>query len=230
MRRNWKDWAGLVAGALVLLAGIALTGGLAQLLLAWTLGTLSTFAFVGWFIGGDVASLPWVWGAVGEQATGELLEKLPADWHVEHDVVYRYGNWDHIVVGAAGVFLLDSKNIRGKAVAKDDALCSGRLRYAGGSFRGAAVGLKEALEAEVGPPLFVNAVAVVWGDFPQQRVEQTNVTYIAAGRLIEWLQGLPPKLTPARRDALVAGAQRLALSAEAAPVPQLELAQTVART
>lgn len=67
-------------------------------------------------------------GAVGEQATGEL-EALSSDWHVEHDVTYRYVNWDHAFVGPPGVFLLDTKNLRGGAVmVKDNAHRSGRAR------------------------------------------------------------------------------------------------------
>jgi hypothetical protein len=231
MRRNWKDWVGIAIVAPALLVAVILTDGMPQVILAWTLGAVCMMAAVGWIIGGDVASLPWAWGAIGEQATGEVLEGLSSDWYAEHDVAYAYGNWDHILVGPAGVFMLDTKRFRGRPVTvKDGALYSGRTRCAGARFRGAAYGLKEALQAHVGPPLFVHAIVVVWGDFSQEHLEQERVTYIAGDQLVAWLEGLPPKLTPARKDTLVNGIRLLATTAEDRHVPQLELAQTAART
>jgi hypothetical protein len=51
----------------------------------------------------------WRQGAEGEKWTAKELRKLPDGWRVRHDLQSRYGNVDHIVVGPAGLFLLDTK-------------------------------------------------------------------------------------------------------------------------
>jgi hypothetical protein len=49
-------------------------------------------------------------GAQGEEKIGELLEGLPEDFLVFHDIKSPYGNIDHIVIGKnAGIFLLETK-------------------------------------------------------------------------------------------------------------------------
>lgn len=57
-------------------------------------------------------------GAAGERATAEALRALPAgEWMVFHDVRWpgrRYANIDHIAVGPAGVYVIDSKNWSGR--------------------------------------------------------------------------------------------------------------------
>jgi Nuclease-related domain len=67
-------------------------------------------AVVGWLIG-DVHSLFWLHGSQGEQWTAAELEDLGGDWSQVHDIVRNYGNWDHIVVGPSGVFLIDTKRL-----------------------------------------------------------------------------------------------------------------------
>ena len=56
----------------------------------------------------------WQLGAEGERKTEKVLKKLERSrWLVVHDVACARGNYDHIVVGAGGVFLLDTKNLQG---------------------------------------------------------------------------------------------------------------------
>jgi hypothetical protein len=72
------------------------------------------------FFGAIVGVLLWLWdaplahienwrrGAEGEKRTAKVLRALERDgWHVGHDLPSRYGNRDHVLVGAAGAFLLD---------------------------------------------------------------------------------------------------------------------------
>src|SRR5207247_2274258 len=49
--------------------------------------------------------------AAGEQQTAAVLGRLGAGWHSIHDVPQSRGNWDHICVGPAGVFLLETKDV-----------------------------------------------------------------------------------------------------------------------
>jgi len=71
-------------------------------------GALVTVAVVGWLVG-DVHALTWAWGAVGERDTAAMLDDLGSDWQCVHDLRHEYGNWDHVLVGPPGVFVLDTK-------------------------------------------------------------------------------------------------------------------------
>jgi hypothetical protein len=59
----------------------------------------------------------WRQGAVGERKVGKLLDKLPRDrWKVFNDVSLGSDgvNVDHLVIGAGGVFTINTKNLSGK--------------------------------------------------------------------------------------------------------------------
>jgi Nuclease-related domain len=192
IRRGWRDWTTLVViiGAMAVLT-IWLSGW-AQVFAAATFGFGVAVALVGWIIGGDVSSLPWAWGAVGEEQTASVISQLGSDWCCEHDVQYAYGNWDHILVGPPGIFMLESKRFLSSVAAVDgDELRAGRIRVRGSSFRGAAVGLKKALERAGVERPYVTAVVVIWGEFPQRAVQSERVTYLAGGELLRWLQQQP---------------------------------------
>lgn len=50
-------------------------------------------------------------GATGEEQVGGLLDRLAGDgWHVIHDASLGRGNVDHILIGAAGVFTVETKS------------------------------------------------------------------------------------------------------------------------
>lgn len=50
-------------------------------------------------------------GASAEEHVGSLLEQLPAgQWHVIHDASFGRGNIDHILIGPAGLFSVETKS------------------------------------------------------------------------------------------------------------------------
>jgi hypothetical protein len=50
-------------------------------------------------------------GARAEEQVGSLLEQLPAArWHVIHDASFGRGNIDHILIGPAGLFTVETKS------------------------------------------------------------------------------------------------------------------------
>lgn len=65
-------------------------------------------------------------GADGERQTAQALAMLPAsDWFVLHDVRWpgkRFANIDHVVIGAGGVFIIDSKAWSGVVEVRDGVL------------------------------------------------------------------------------------------------------------
>jgi Nuclease-related domain len=178
----------MVLTALMLLAG-AMLGGTVALVAAMLFGfTTALFVFV-WLLG-DVRALPWFWGAIGEQETARELKKLdPAQWTVDHDVERpRGGNWDHIVQGTRQTFMLETKHLGAQPVKiENDCLVSGRMRLRGAYLRAAALELKR----ERHLTSWVQAVVVIWGNFPQGVAEQERVVYVAGEQLVDWLESQP---------------------------------------
>ena len=154
----------------------------------------------------------WGRGAEGEKRTAKELEKLGADWQVRHDLNGRYGNVDHMVIGPAGVLLLDTKawlygtttiTADGPEVAaRHDDGCVWHWRGLPARMRGAAAGASDGMHALSSRRVFVRPVVVIWGDFPGKVQERGGVTYVAGEHLVEWLEALPPRLSPQDRQAL----------------------------
>lgn len=75
---------------------------------------------------GDPDAAKWAAGADGERRVADELGKLREAWTVLHDRLLRPGqseaNLDHVVVGPAGLFLIDAKNWGGNVGAWDGGL------------------------------------------------------------------------------------------------------------
>ena len=152
----------------------------------------------------------WERGAEGERRTAARLVEFEREgWTVVHDVQRIRSNWDHIVVGPPGVFVLETKDRRGMLELPDSgapvlridgrAVGAEKLAKWPRQVTSAAVGLKEEIEAAEGERPWVQGVIVFWGDFPQRVVEATNVTYVHGDELIGWLRKRPQKLTRGRQ-------------------------------
>jgi hypothetical protein len=209
LRQEWRSWSLILGFWVAALVGVFVASGSSRLVAAGLVGAMTTLLLFGWALGGDVHSLTWLWGRIGEQQTEAVLARLPSEWRVEHDIRHPYGNWDHVVVGTAGLFLLDSKRFRGPSFAADDALRAGRSRFNGGTFRHNAVKFGEALAPLLGRRAWVQSVVVVWDEFPQGRYEDDRVIYVAGGELVGWLSEQPIKLTSAQRDQHAAAVREL---------------------
>jgi hypothetical protein len=214
-RANIRDeWAGIaimIALTLAALVWVILGTGVGQLLTAFAFGVGVTGLGFGWMLGFDAHSLRWTWGAFGEQWTAEELAKLGSGWHVSHDIPDGRGNWDHVVVGPPGVFVVDSKFLTEPAAIDANGLRAGRLRAGGGAAtRGSAVRMKEIIERETGLSVWVQGIVAVWGRLPEGVVERDKVLYVPAGRLVETLQSRPEKLTDVQCIKVLTAIQSLA--------------------
>jgi hypothetical protein len=198
-------------GVLFMVAG-AKTGDA----LAFNLGALAGACFTFWFAVRDLA-VPeyierWGRGAEGEKRTGKELNRLGADWHVRHDLAGRFGNVDHMLIGPAGVLLLDTKTwVHGTTTvtasgpivaARHDEECTWTWERLPARMRGAAAGASDGLRALTARRIHVRPVVVIWGDFPGRVQERGGVTYIAGEHLVEWLTALPARLTHQERASL----------------------------
>jgi hypothetical protein len=56
----------------------------------------------------------WARGATGEEEVGRLLTQLGDGWVAEHDIATGRGNIDHVVIGPAGLFTIETKSHGGR--------------------------------------------------------------------------------------------------------------------
>jgi len=125
-------------------------------------------------------------GAGGEEHVGELLETLGDGWSVIHDARVTHGNIDHIVIGRAGVFSIETKSRAGSV----------RVHAVHGAVVREAQAQRRALEALAGcavEPLLVFSRA--WVDRPL--AWRGGVRVLPARMLVRHLRGRPQTLAPA---------------------------------
>ena len=73
----------------------------------------------------------WEKGADGESTTAAALVSLGPEWTCWHDLQWpgrRFANIDHLAIGPAGIFVIDSKNWSGTITVKDNVLRQGGYR------------------------------------------------------------------------------------------------------
>ena len=209
LRENMRGWLITTAlGTGCIAAAVLLENKAAALIFAGAAGAIVMLCIFGWVIG-DVYSLPWMWGAIGERQTADALNGLDNSWRCEHDIPRARGNWDHVLVGPPGVFLLDSKRLTRRAFVTGDGLASGRSSFGGGGFRAAAASLCDALEARAGRRQWVQPIVVVWGEFPQIRLERDGVVYLHGSELLAWLRSQAGRLSAADCHELFEAVRRI---------------------
>jgi hypothetical protein len=157
-------------------------------------------------------------GAAGERRTAQLLGPLERHgWAVLHDLAIprSQANIDHLVIGPGGVFVVDSKQYRGRLqLDPSGRLWHGRYPLAptlhAVSFEAdqAAVVLPDPGMAVV-PIVAVHGAQVPWG-----KVVTQGVPVVSARRLPSMLRQLPAVLGP-ERVAAVASQARIRFRAAA---------------
>lgn len=207
--RNWRARILLICAAI---SGPFILGGIVVLVLwrhplSWSAGAITGAALALWIAFRDAPPSyveHWREGAEGERKTEKAVKPLErAGWRIVHDVQERYGNYDHVAVGRAGVFLLETKNLMGVVDLRNgvphlrrrldpeaDTRCE-RIRPRALS---AAARLKEDIERRTGRRTWVQAVVVLWSDFPQGLVDDGRCVFVHGSRLRAWMQNRPDRL------------------------------------
>lgn len=142
----------------------------------------------------------WRVGADGEESVARRLARLPESWTVVHDLPIgdRGANVDHLVVGPAGVFSLNTKNLTGNVwVAGERFLTNGQNRPYVRNARQEATRVGRLL----GVP--VTGAIVVLADDLTVKEQPRDVAVVGAARIRRWLQSRPPVLSPQDLAALV---------------------------
>jgi hypothetical protein len=204
---EWAAWTRTLPWRLAATLGIGAGGGFLGSLLAPRLGLfLGGLAAVaaGWGLRSrpSPAARAWRRGAAGERRTAQLLGPLERHgWVVLHDlaVPHSQANIDHLVIGPGGVFVIDSKQYRGRL----------RLDPSGGLWHGRyplaptlqAVSFEANQAALVLPDpglAVVPIVAVQGAQVPWGKVVVHGVPVVSARRLPSMLRQLPAVLGPER--------------------------------
>lgn len=190
---------------------------------AWIAG-LATGAFgTAWLILRDEPPTyvqNWLEGAEGERKTAKALKPLQrSGLRVLHDVQRRYGNYDHIAVSQAGVMLLETKKLNGIVEIRNgvphlrrrlDPDVDVPLDQIRPRLLSAAAGLKNEIERCAGLRTWVQAVVVLWSDFPQGYVEHDRCIFIHGPRLRAWMKDRSQELDQAEAEKLWTAVEQIA--------------------
>jgi hypothetical protein len=124
-------------------------------------------------------------GAQGEEHVGRLLEGMrDSGWRVIHDASFGNGNVDHILLGRAGIFTIETKSHPGPV----------RAARVHGATLGQAQAQRRAVERVTGlraQPLIVFSRA--WVDRPMAR--RKGVRVVPARMLVSYLDKQPARLS-----------------------------------
>jgi hypothetical protein len=191
--------------------GIGAGGGLLGSLIAPRLGLVAgglAAAAAGWGLRfrPSLDAVAWRRGAAGERRTARLLGPLERHgWVVLHDLAVpgSRANIDHLVIGPAGVFVIDSKQYRGRL--RLDA--SGRLwhgRYPlAPTLQAVEFEADQAAQILADPDVVVIPIVAVHGaQVPWGKVVTQGVPVVPARRLPSMLRALPSLLGPEHVAAL----------------------------
>ena len=194
----WRAAATLAIGA-----GVGVLGSLLAPRLGLVLGGLAAVA-AGWglWFRPSPEAIAWRQGAAGERRTARLLDPLERQgWVVLHDLAVpsSRANIDHLVIGPGGVFVVDSKQYRGRLQLDP----SGRLWH--GRYPLAATLQAVSFEADqaalvlTDPDVVVVPIVAVHGaEVPWDKVVIQGVPVVPARRLPSILGEFPAVLGPER--------------------------------
>jgi hypothetical protein len=205
---EWAAWTRTLPWRLAATLGIGAAGGVLGSLLAprlsLVLGVLAAVA-AGWGLRFRPSpdAVAWRRGAVGERRTARVLAGLePYGWTVLHDLAIpgSRANIDHLAIGSGGVFVIDSKQYRGRLqLDPSGRLWHGRyplaptLRAVSFEADQAAQVLADPDVVVVVPIVTVHGAQVPWG-----KVVTDGVPVVSARRLPSMLRALPSVLGPER--------------------------------
>jgi hypothetical protein len=145
-----------------------------------------------------------------EHRTATTLEPLRgAGWRFLHDVRGLDTTFDHIAIGRGGVIVLQSVSPEGAVTMRGGEPVLERRPGAGAEphperLRPRALtdasAFRHDVERITGRRLWVQAVVVIWSEFPAGCVTDGRCVYIHGSRLADWLARRPHQLEPSATD------------------------------
>jgi hypothetical protein len=164
-----------------------------------------------------------------EHRTAKALAPLQgAGWRFLHDVRGFDTTFDHIAIGNGGVIVLESMGPDGVVT-----MCGGepflerrlspdappRLQRLRPRALTGASALRHDVEQLTGRRLWVQAVVVIWSDFPAGCVVDGRCVFIHGSRLAGWLARRPHQLDPAEIEDVAASVAALVKCGGELPLP-----------
>ena len=204
---EWADWTHSLPWRMAVIVVSGVAGGLLGSLLAprvgLAVGGLAAVA-AGWGLRFQPSpdAVAWRRGAAGERHTARLLAPLERQgWVILHDLAVpgSRANLDHLVIGPGGVFVIDSKQYRGR-LQLDSAgrLWHGRYPLAP-TLRAVNFEADRAAQILTDPDVVVRPIMAVHGaQVPWGKVLVNGVPVVPAKRLPSMLGQLPAVLGPQR--------------------------------
>jgi hypothetical protein len=204
---EWAAWTRTLPWRAAAILGIGAAGGVLGRLLAPRLGLVAAAlaaAAVGWGLRFRPSpdAVAWRRGAAGERRTARLLGPLERHgWAILHDLAVprSRANIDHLVIGPGGLFVIDSKQYRGRLQLDP----SGRLwhgRYPlTPTLQAVSFEADQAAQVLPDPGMAVVPIVAVHGvQVPWGKVVVDGVPVVTARRLPSMLRELPAVLGPER--------------------------------
>ncbi len=145
-------------------------------------------------------SVSWYQGALGELEVGRELKRLGPEWTVLHAVPVGAGtsDIDHVVIGPAGVFTINTKRHKGKKVwvGGSRLLVSGQKTDHLRNSRHEAKRAAKLLTTATGQPIQASALLVIVAAQGITFKERpADVTVLTLGQLVRWLNRRQPVLS-----------------------------------
>ena len=204
---EWAAWTRTLPWRMAVILVIGVGGGvLGSLLvprLSLVVGGLAAMV-AGWALRFRPSpdAVAWRQGAAGERRTARLLDPLERHgWAVLHDLAIprSRANLDHLVIGPGGVFVIDSKQHRGRLqLDPTGRLWHGRYPLAP-TLQAVSFEADQAAQVLPDPGVAVVPIVAVHGaQVPWGKVVTDGVPVLPARRLPRLLRGLPAVLGPER--------------------------------
>src|SRR5829696_7380474 len=204
---EWAAWTRTLPWRVAATLGIGAGGGVLGSLLAPRLGLAAAglaAIVAGWALRFRPSpdARAWRQGAVGERRTARLLDPLERHgWAILHDLAVpsSRANLDHLAIGPGGVFVIDSKQYRGRLqLDPSGRLWHGRYPLAP-TLRAVSFEADQAAQVLTDPDMVVMPIVAVHGaQVPWGKVLMDGVPVVAARRLPSLLRQLPTVLGPER--------------------------------
>lgn len=205
MRRHRKLWFVATIIGVAFWAALSLLVSLMPGSQAWISGVIAG-VLAGTLIAlrqsPPVSIASWEEGAWGEEQTAKRLRTLERDgWIVLHDLANGSKNFDHVVLGPAGVYCLNSKWSGYRLEQREDGRLVGRHKYDDDIYlsidsvvrraKAEAAALSQQIERRCGRKVWVQPVVVWWGDVSQGGKTVDGVGIVQGDNLVERLRAQP---------------------------------------
>jgi hypothetical protein len=144
------------------------------------------------------AERAWRRGAEGEERVAKRLKELPEWWYAFHDLPIGSdgANVDHLVVGAGGVFSINTKNLSGKVwLAERALLVAGHKTDYLAKARREAERVARQLRRPLGRELNVRPIIALICPELAVKARPPDVTVVRSHKLVGWLTGQPTTLS-----------------------------------